>query len=264
MAHRVPEGLSRLPAERPAGGVSDRPRDDHRQPLACIRRMIQQRLDCRLGIQRVEYRLDQEHVDPGRHRLRLCVIGRANLVEGNVPIAGIADFRRQRQRLVRRANGAQHTHRPAQPCLCLVRRLPGNPRPFRGNLVGQRLHPVIRHRYGGGAESIRLDEIGTGFDIFFMDGQDHIGPRQVQKVIVPLQGHGPSGKPLPTEVFFRQLAALDHGAHRTIQHKDASSGFCFEAFQSLFPVHGQAAFAGWGFRPSSRQVDSARLARFSV
>src|SRR5439155_7210761 len=62
--HRDPEGVNRLPRQRPAAAVGDRRRDHERQPHALFLEDLFDRDDARLGVQRVDDRLEQEQVAP--------------------------------------------------------------------------------------------------------------------------------------------------------------------------------------------------------
>ena len=63
VAHRVPERGRRLPGEQPTRPVGDRAGDHDRHDRATRRRELGDGVDRGLGVERVEDRLDQQHVD---------------------------------------------------------------------------------------------------------------------------------------------------------------------------------------------------------
>ena len=60
--HAVPEGLGDLPGQGPPGRIGDRAGDEHRPATVPLLEEGLEREDRRLGVQRVEDRLDQEQV----------------------------------------------------------------------------------------------------------------------------------------------------------------------------------------------------------
>ena len=103
VAHAVPERADGLAREDPPRGVGDGARDDHRQALAAVFHQLVEGEDRRLGVERVEDRLDQEQVAAAfEQALGLFAIGVAQLGEGDVAGGRIvdvgADARRPRRR----------------------------------------------------------------------------------------------------------------------------------------------------------------------
>ena len=126
---RVPERLGDLAGQRAPGGVGDRAGDHHRPAAAALLEQRLQREDRRLGVQRVEDRLDEQHVGAAVDQpVGLLQVGRDQLVEGDVAGAGVVDVGRDGRRpagraeraddvarLVRGARGHRVARRAGQP-----------------------------------------------------------------------------------------------------------------------------------------------------
>ena len=54
-----------------------------------------------------------------------------------------------------------------------------------------------------------------------MDALDDVGPRQDEQVVVALQVVRMVAEALTAVVRLGERVALDHGAHRAVQHEDA-------------------------------------------
>ena len=79
------------------------------------------------------------------------------------------------------------------------------------------LQPVLLLGDAVRAEGIGLDDIGPGGDIGLMHGRDDIRPREVQALVVTLQGNGRIHKGTLPEIVFRQAVTLNLGTHRPVQ-----------------------------------------------
>ena len=101
---RHPEGVHRLARQRPAAAVRDRHREHHRQLDALLVEHLLDGHDGRLGVQRVEDRLDEQHVHAAVHEpAHLLAVGVAQRVERDRAVRRVVHVRRDRQRPVRRA-----------------------------------------------------------------------------------------------------------------------------------------------------------------
>ena len=90
----IPERLRCLAGKRAAAGIGDRDRDHDRHPAPQFFKAVLDREQRRLGIQGVEDRLDQEHVDTAVDQpANLFVVGRGQLVKGDGPERRILDIR---------------------------------------------------------------------------------------------------------------------------------------------------------------------------
>ena len=104
---RIPERLRRLPGQKPAGAVGDGAGDHHRHVDAARVQLFGDGEDRGLGVERVEDRLDQQHVDAAVDQAaHLLAIGLAQLVEGDGAEARIEHVGRDRGGAVGRADGA--------------------------------------------------------------------------------------------------------------------------------------------------------------
>ena len=63
MTHRVPKCLGRLPGQRSAGCVSDRPGDHDRKVYTGCPEGTLKTYYCGFRVQRVEYRFDHQEID---------------------------------------------------------------------------------------------------------------------------------------------------------------------------------------------------------
>ena len=63
--------------------------------------------------------------------------------------------------------------------------------------------------------------------------EDDVGTRQHEHVVVAAQVLGMRCEALAAEVFFGQLVALDHRAHRAVQHEDALGQQVFESGSNI-------------------------------
>ena len=138
-----------------------------RSAKTCLRRD-----DRRLGVERVEDRLDEDDlgaaVDEAPH---LLGIGLAHLVEGDRAVAGIVHVGRDRQRAVRRADGAGDEAAAAVLRLGEDRRLAGEARALAVQLVDDRLEAVVGLGDRGAREGVGLDDVGAGAEVVEVDAR---------------------------------------------------------------------------------------------
>jgi hypothetical protein len=83
VAHRVVERLGGLARERAARRVGDRAGDEHRQAHARAAKRLLDRAQRRLGVQRVEDRLDEQQVDAASSSPSTPRVGAHQLVEAD-------------------------------------------------------------------------------------------------------------------------------------------------------------------------------------
>ena len=104
VSHRIPERRRRLPRQQAAGAVGDGAGDHHRQVDAALGAGFGNRVDRRLGVERVEDGLDQQQIGAAVDQaFDLLAISLAQLVEADGAEAGIAHVRRDRGGAVGRA-----------------------------------------------------------------------------------------------------------------------------------------------------------------
>ncbi len=208
---RRPEPVDRLAAERAAGKVDDGDADPERQ-LRCD---LARGHDRRLGVQRVEDRLDQQQVDAAvGQAANLLGIGLHHLVEAVRAVAGIVDARAERERDVERADRAGDE----------ARRAGGLARDARARvvqLVDRLLQPVVGLADRGRRERVRRRDVGAGGEVGVVHRADDLRLRQVEQVGVVEEVARVVGEPLAAEVGLVEPPALEQDAPRAVEHEDA-------------------------------------------
>ena len=223
VAQRIPEGFGGLPRERAPRGVGDRARDHHRPAAAGAFEELFEGEERRLGIERVEDRLDQQQVGAAiGQAANGFVVGGDQFVETDVAVARIVHVGRDR----RGARGrAQHAGDEAR----LGRRLR---RKFVAHLARQActgevqfvddgFEPVIGLRDCRRVEGVGFEDVGTGREVFGVDAANHIGSGEQQEVVVALDVVRVRGKALAAVIGLLQAVALDHRPHRPVEDKHA-------------------------------------------
>ncbi|OIQ78929.1 hypothetical protein GALL_393590 [mine drainage metagenome] len=249
VAHAGPEGRHGLAGENAPGGVGHGAADDDGQALPTGLEPFVDGEQRGLGVEGVENGFHQEQVHAFlAERLRLRVIGGAQLLESDVARAGVVDVGADAGGLGRGAEGAGDEAR-------LVRRGvrggagTGDARGGAVHLIGQLGHAVVLLRDAGGAEGVGLDDVGAGGEIAVVDVADDLRLREVEQLVVafdvtrpclegnagplpsflhPLGGQGiaprcPWGPSNAFAAVLRlvELEALDHGAHGAVENEDA-------------------------------------------
>ena len=177
-----------------------------------------------LASERVEDRLEQEHVDAAvdqaAHLSSYAARISSKVMARN---AGLLTSGEIDSVAVRRTDRAGDEARPVRR---LRRPLVGGrarqPRPLDVHARRPRLERVVRLRDRGAAEGVRFDDVGAGREVLVMDGADDVGPREDEDVAVALQVARMIGEALAAEVRFGQLVALDHRPHRAVEDEDAA------------------------------------------
>ena len=223
VAHRVPEGLGDLAREGPPGRVGDRAGQDHRPAPATL---LEERLegeDRGLGVERVEDRLHQEQVGAAVDQARgLLGVRLHELLEAGVAEARVVDVGRDRGGAVGRAQTAGDVARPVGLGVGdRVRGLAGQPGRLEVQLVGEVLHAVVGLGDALGAEGVRRDDVGAGLEVLAVDGPDDVGLAQAEQVAVAAHLLVPVGEPVAAVARLVEPVALDHRAHRAVDHQDA-------------------------------------------
>ncbi len=244
VAHGIPERLDRLPGQRAAGGVGDRAGHHDRQVEAEFVEYLAHSEERRLGVQRVEDRLDQDQVHPaldectGRFR-----VGRRQLVEADVAETRVAHVRRKRGRAVRGAERSRDEARAAGPGGHLVG---GAARDLRGRqvqLAHQRFGAVVGLRRGVRVERVGLDDVGAGLEVAAVDLADHLRAREHEQVVVAFQVLRPVAEALAAVIRLAELVGLDDGAHGPVEHEDSLPEQAAEFTNAFGSQHGQASAA---------------------
>ena len=218
-----PEGFRDLPAEGAPAGIGDRPADHHRHPRMRARENLFDREQCRLCIQRVKDRFDEQNIGAAVEEAprRFGIRGDKFLI-CNITRRRIIDFRRQRRGTVGRPKNACHVTRARGIAhLERVGNLSGKPSPFDVQFVGDRLHSVVGHCDRRRVERIGLENVGAGVQIGGVNGADQLWLRECEQVVVPAQITRPVCKSCTAIGRLVETFALDHGAHRAIEQQNA-------------------------------------------
>ena len=105
----------------------------------------------------------------------------------------------------------------------LVRCLPCQDCRLEVDFVGEMLEAVVSLRDALSVERVRFDDVCARFEITSMNGQDHVGTRDGQNVVVALERVfvRVEFELLATKVVLVEFIALDHRAHRSVDDENA-------------------------------------------
>ncbi len=218
------ERIERLARQRATAAIGDGHRNNHRNAKALFLEHLFDRGDCRLGVQRVEDRLDEQQIGAAIDKAaNLILVGRPRVVEGHPAERRVVHIRRNRERAVHRAHRSGHeTALVGGPGRPLVGSLAGDPRTSHIQLVGERFEPVVRLRDRGARECIRLDDVRAGRKVLAVDRADDVRPCQDEEVAVALLILGVILEALAAKVRVGQLVSLNHRAHRAVEQEDST------------------------------------------
>ena len=176
-----------------------------------------------LGVEGVEDGFNQQQIYSALHQgVDLFAVGSNQLVKGDGPVGGVVDIGAHGAGLVGRANGASHVAGLGWLALCVVV----------GGTAGQlgcsqvyladvRLGVVVGLADAGGVEAVGLNDVGSSLQVLAVDLLHQVRPRQAEQVVVAFQLTGEGSEQVATEVLFRQLLLLKHGAKCAIQNQYA-------------------------------------------
>ena len=80
---------------------------------------------------------------------------------------------------------------------------------------------VVGHGDRSGVEGVGLKNVCACGEILVVNFADDLWARQREQVIITAQVAFPGGEAITTVFKLGQPVTLDHGAHGTIEHKDA-------------------------------------------
>ena len=173
--HRIPERFRQLARQQAAGFVGDGARDHHGHVDAALLGDFGDRVERRLGVQRVEDGFDQQQIGAAvEQAVDLLAIGLAQIVEGDGAIAGIGDVGRDRGGAVGRAERAGDEARLA---VLGADALGGGARELRAvavELIGEVRHVVVGLRDRGRGERVGRDDVGAGAQVIGVDVLDRL------------------------------------------------------------------------------------------
>ena len=237
VAHRMPEGGRRLARQRAPGAVGDRAGDHDRQAHAALGEDLLAGENGRLGVQRVEDRLDQDEVGAAVDQAAdLLGVGDLEVVEGDGAVARIVDVGRQRGRAVGGPERAGDEASPAVRPLRLDRRAPGEPGAVAVEFVDHVLHAVVGLGDRGRGKGVGLEDVRAGHGVGEMDVLDRLRLGQRQKVVVPLQMAFARHEPVAAEMGLGEAELLDLRAHRAVENEDPPLRRLAQRFGGVLPV----------------------------
>ena len=175
----------------------------------------------RLGVQRVEDRLDQDDVGPAVDQAaQLFAIGDAQIVEGDGAIAGIVHVRRNGCRAV---GGPERTgHEPALAVFLLGANgsAAHEARAIAVQLIDHILHAVIGLCDAGGGKGVGFDDVGTSLGVGVVNILNGLGLGQDEKVVVALLMARATAETVAAEMVLTKAKALNLRAHRAVKNKN--------------------------------------------
>ncbi len=148
-------------------------------------------------------------------------IGDTQLVESDRAEARIGNVRRYRRGAIGRPESAGDKAAAAIFFLCKDGRFSGKRRTGLVQLVSDALHAIVGLGDRCRGECIGGNDVCTGAKVSEMDVADGVRPAQIEQVVVTAHLTVPGVEARAAVPFFVELEALDHGAHGTIEHKDA-------------------------------------------
>ena len=223
--HRIPERFRQLPGQQPAGLVGDGARDHHGHVDAAFFGDFRNRVERRLGVQRVKNGFDQQQIGAAvEQAVDLFAIGLAQIVEGDGAIAGVGNIRRDRSRPIGRAQRAGNETRFAVLGADALGGGAGELRAIEVEFVGEVRHVVVGLRDRRRGERVGRDDVGARAQVIGVDVLDRLRLRQDQKIVVAADIAMEVRKALAAKRGLVILQALDHGAHGAVEHQDAFAG----------------------------------------
>ena len=222
MAHRMPERGWRLPGKGAAGTIGDRARYHHGKPPA---ERVEHPIageDRRLGVERVENRLDQNDVGAAvDEAFDLLGIGVAQFVESDRAEAGIVHVGRKRGGAIGRAERARDEARLAVETFSLQRRATREARAVAVELIDHLLHAVIGLGDACGGKRIGLQDVRARHRISEQNILDCPRLRQGQQIVVALEMAFTVDETLAAEVTLVEREVLNLGSHRPVEDENA-------------------------------------------
>ena len=177
-----------------------------------------------LGVQGVEAGLDQQDVGAsGQQAPRLFEVGGAQFVPGDRPAGRVRDIRRDAERPVRRAHGAEDEPGPAAAVFGGGVRRDGAAGIFGSEAVqlerpvGQ---PVVGQRHRRSVEGVGGERVGAGVEVLPVDPFHQFRAGEREHIVEPLQRLRVVRESRAAKAGLVQPLRLQHGAHRAVEHQD--------------------------------------------
>ena len=239
VAYRRVKGLQGLPRKGASAAVANRSRYDEgeasvgRKPAgdAFIRHenlVVKQPfkgVNGGFGVERVETCLQEKHVCAALYEPSdLFGVSLGHLVERHGARRRVVNDGRKRERLRRRPHASGHIHLPPRAAKGLVGRLTSYARALTGHVCGHAAKAVFGLRHGVCAERVGLYYVRPGGYVLLVYLPYGVGAGKVKAFVVAFQLAPVPRKRAPAEVVFAQIEALQHSAHRPVEHEYAAFG----------------------------------------
>ena len=261
VAYRLPECSRGLTRERSTGAIGDGAGDHHRRGDTGVGSVTARRRDRGLCVERVEDRLDQEHVDSALHETRdLVPVRLRDIAERHGAVARVLDARGHRQRDVGRSNCTGH---PALTTIASLGIVGCSTCQLSGGAVeladqGRVVEAVLALRDGGAGERVGGDDVSAGEQVREVEFDNGLGLRQYEEIVIPGERRCVILEACATQIALGCAQRLELGSTGAVQHEDAI-GCCNT--QGLGCAHAAATFDA---RPSCSHTATARSARLRV
>jgi hypothetical protein len=220
----VPERLRRLPGERAARGVGDRPGNHEGQAEAQLLEELVDGEERGLRVQRVEDGLDEEQVhaafDQGARRDLVGDRGPGRRLTARKP-GSFTSGESESVRFIGPRTPATNRALPGVSRGEAVGDLARDPRRGEVHFRDDVLEPVIGLRDRGRVEGVGLEDVRARLEVLRMNLADDLRAREAQRSLLPRRSLGWSLKRSPRYWASGEPVALDHRAHGAVEHEDA-------------------------------------------
>ena len=224
MSDRLPERRGGLARQRATGAIGDGAGDHQRRVDAGLGSVTTCGPDGCLGVERVEDRLDQQHVDATVDETGdLLAIRIGDVAERHRPVPGILDAWRHRQRHVGRPDRAGDPARTTVASMRIVGCAAGELRGGAVELTDQFriVESVLALRDGGAGERVGGDDVGARQQVRQVQFDDRVGLGQHQQVVIPGERRRVVAEAAAAEIVFRGSQGLELGSAGAVEHQDA-------------------------------------------
>ena len=221
MLHTCQERLQSLSGKGSSSGIAHRNGEHQRHTDFSRFHRLFRRIDGSFGIERIKDGFYQECVHATLQKcLHLLHIGSHQFVVSEATQSRVVHIGRNAQRLVGWSYITQYKtrfHRSFSGVF--ISQLTGNPCTSQVHLTAILLHIIVSHRHSLRGESAGGDQVSPSFQILPVDVGNHVRTSQAKDVVVALHQSWHLFEPFASEVLLHKSVLLNHGAHRTVQHK---------------------------------------------
>ena len=222
VTQRMPERGRRLPRQRAPGAVGDRAGDHQRQAQPARGEDLLAGEDRRLGVERVENRLDQDDVGAAVDQADdLLGVRFAQRVESDRAKAGIVDVGRDRRGAVGRPERAGDEAALAVDALSLQRRAAREPGAVAVEFVHHFLHAVIGLGDRSRGKGVGLQNVRAGHRIGEVNVLDRLRLGEGEKIVVALEMAFAAVEAGAAEMRLLEGEVLNLRPHRAVENEDA-------------------------------------------